>query len=270
MRYQSPESMEPGPGARGLAIRVSSFLIGLVASALPARWRDRVPTLQTSAWAEAAVPSALIQVLLMLALYAVGYPIWMDGIHAEIERTAHAAGHGGRFDVEGKIAMASAALTGNPFLPLIYFFTSWHGFLTGLLAGTGVIRLLHDAITSEPMPEPLLGIGDWLWVMLAGKRDRKRREDSKDRSPDRVIVGGGGDAFALRIETADDLPWREGNTVLVQRVAYRVKARAERQGPAGLRIVFDLESQPDGEAIRGTPKPYAPARAPIVSGSDPG
>lgn len=250
------------------ALGAGSFVLGLLAAPLPPRWRRAIPVLEASAYADAAVPSAVLQAVAAIGLLALGFVAWMHGQVDAIDAKADATGAVATLDETDQKIVGAAMLGMNPVLPLIFALTTLQGqvLLTAFFSGTA--RLLHCAITREVMPDPVLGLIDWSIRRLQGKVAHERREKSKDRSPDRMIIGGPGDAFLIAIETAAEFDWREGNTVIVAGEWYRLKSRRELTTAAGLRQRYELEKMPTGVAIRGMRR-YDPGHAPTVESSQP-
>lgn len=256
---------DPRPAATTLragAIGIGSFLLGLLAAPLPARWRRSVAVLEGSAWREASIPSGLLQALVALGLGFLGYLAWINGQWAAIDEAARLAGERGKDVNEHEIA-GRVMMFANPLLPVIYVLTSATGMATFIAWLGGGIRLVHGAITKEVMPDPVLGLVDWVASLMQGRAAHELRERAKDRSPDRLILGADGARIALSIETAAELDWREGNTIIVSGDWYRLVARSESRGPAGIRLRYDLERMPQGVAIRGMRR-YDPGHAPEV------
>ena len=256
--------LTPLQGALGL----SSLLLGLVAAPLPARWRRAVPPLELSSWRELSVVSGVLQILAALALFAMGYLAWIDAQYVAIDQAAEAAGHAGKLNVEENQIAGRALLLANPILPLIYAFTSPGGFVFFFAFLGGFVRTCHSAVTKDVMPDPSLGVIDWVLRKAQGKAAHEVRERGKDRSPDRLILGDGkADGFAIVIETAKDFDWRDGNTIVVANTWYRLKSRGEMRSAEGLRLRYVLEEMPVGVAIRGLRR-YEPGHAPIVVRAD--
>lgn len=253
--------------SRRALFTVTSFGLGLIAAPLPARWRRAVPGLEESAHADAAIPSALIQFVGCLVATGLAYVAWFNGQFDAIDAAAAAQGDSGRWNSEEHAILGRALLHGNPILPFVFIFTSPLGFSLATAAISGLIRLLHGIITRDPMPDPVLGLVDHGIARLRGRMKERERENSKDSSPDRLIIGTKADGYALAIETSKDLDWREGNTIVVASVWYRLKSKAEMTTPAGLRLRYVLEEMPIGVAVRGMRK-YDPGHAPIVVSGD--
>lgn len=266
MSKQDESARAAADQAKRWSATALSFLLGLVAAPLPERWRRAIPLLDGSAHAEASVPSALIQLVGGLFLFFFGYAAWMDAQYAAIDAAAEAAGHAGRWNVDENKALGAALMTGNPFLIPIYALTSLTGLTTGVASVGGLVRLLHGAITRDVMPDPLLGLIDLGLRKLRGETARRVRERSKDRSPDKLIMGSAKDDFAIIIETSKDLDWREGNTIIVASTWYRLRSKSESKGPSGLRLRYILEEMPVGVAVRGVRR-YDPGHAPEIVSS---
>jgi hypothetical protein len=236
-----------------------SFLLGLVASILPARWRRAVPALEASAYEAASIPSSLLQATLAIAVFVVAYLAWYRHQGELIDAAAIAKGGDTQ---EGQI-LGRTLMLANPVLPLIFLFTSWKGFVPAVVFVCGVIRTVHGAITREVMPDPVLGLVDLLVNALRTEGARRARENAKDTSPDRLYIGAASDSFVLCVDTAHDLDWNVGNTVVVAGEHYRLKAKREDRTPAGLRLRYELEVMPQGIAVRGWRR-YDPKEPPIV------
>lgn len=245
------------------AVTISSFLLGLVAAPLPARWRRRLPVMESSAFEAASIFSGFLQALGALTIFVLGYLAWIHHQYDLIDARALAAGDRGAWNSEEQQVLGRALLLGNPILPIIFMFTSWSGFLPIVFLAGGAIRMIHGAITKEVMPDPVLGLLDLGIATLLRKKRVTDRERSKDASPDRLYVGGPSDGWALCLDTATDFAWNVGNTVIVAGEQYRLKAKREDRTPTGLRLRYELETMPHGIAIRGLRR-YEPKDPPIV------
>ena len=264
----SSQVKQPTTTVSAGALGLTTILLGLVSAPLPARWRRRFPLLEQSAWPDVHVASSVLQILVALGLFVMGYLAWMNGQLAEIDHHAAGVGHKGAFNPEETMVVSRALLLGNPILPFIYAFTSWSGFVFLLAFLGGFVRTCHGAITKEVMPDPTLGLIDFAIRKLQGKAAHEIRERGKDRSADRLILGDGKtDGFAIVIETSKDFDWREGNTIIVANTWYRMKSRGETRTETGLRLRYVLEEMPVGVAVRGMRR-YDPGHAPIIVRAD--
>lgn len=259
----SPDQEAPWKRDLGLA---AGFLLSLVLSPLPDKWRRPVERWLGLNPNDAALASGLVQLFTFLTLWAFGYWAWYHGIDAELNEGTRRLAETGKYDQESYAIIGASALAMSPLLTVIYCFWSPVGFVTMLGTLGGLVRVISAAATGDNCADPTLSIIEWARARLTASGRAKLRVRAKgDASPDRLEVGRiAEDGYDLRLTTSQDLDWRPGNSIVVAGEAFFHLSAQEIRDEAGrLRIRHDLRRLRVGEIVRG-PKPYQPTSAPEV------
>jgi len=233
------------------AITIGAYLLAIPASVLPVRWRHALRLPDDLPCGEMSILSAFLQFFACIGGGILGFFAWIHAQYAAMDARYAQLDTTGALGKEDYSMMGYTLLGMNPILPLIYIFTSPVGFTMALFMVTGLVRAIHQGVTRDPAPDPVLAGIDALHAMVSKRRGEQRRESSKAPGPDRLTTGNAASGFALRIDSNQDYDLKAGNTVQVDSAYYRVLCVREMHTSGGMRILYDLEPMPAGLAIRG-------------------
>jgi hypothetical protein len=232
-------------------VTIGAYVLAIPASVLPLRWRRALRLPDDLPCADMSILSALAQFVACMGLGVLGYFAWIHAQYAAMDARYTQLDTTGAMGKEDYTLLGYTSLSMNPVLPLIFIFTSPIGFATALFMVSALVRVVHQGVTREPGADPVLGGIDALLAMLNAKRRVKQREASKAAGPDRITAGDAAAGFALRIDSNVDYDLRQGITVQIGQEFYRVLRVREMKTSGGMRILYDLETMPQGVAVRG-------------------
>jgi hypothetical protein len=216
------------------------FLLGMVSSLLPARFRARY------AWAFAsagnAIASGAVELLACLVLLIYRYFVFanlqLSGISTEA--TAKAAEAGGETAVMGMGMFVLAEYLIQPLTLLLVYFA-----IEGLARGAAAIAS-GEVVASLPLQ--LLGLA-------YGKAAAVQQERELGPPVEDLVQPGSGD-FALVIASCRPKPWTNMTTIAYEDRLFEL-VRAESACPPR-RWVYVLRKRPEGKVVRGGIYQYSP------------
>ena len=217
---------------------IGRFLMGLVVSYLPARYRRKLGFLDIGDMRTPALISGILQFLVCLGLIILRYPAFVKGTMAaqNMEKAQLGAMEkGGESAVMGfGLVLLGAYLVHPITLVLDYFCLE------------GVVRALAALVTGEVVPTlPLVGVA---WAQ--GRTQEAAGEKALGPRIVDLVQPGDGSLYDLLIASCRPKEgWDHLMTISYQEKLYEVTRREEGGPPR--RFLYHLRRKPEGKVVRG-------------------
>ena len=209
-----------------------NFLLGNLASSLPARYRTRIHTSRA-----AAFTSGLAQFLICLALF----------IYRYISFARREVFGGTTVALKSMQAGGETALSGSGIFVLLEYMIQPLTVVLAYFATEGVVRFVAAFVTGEVVPTLPLAAAAWLHQPISARR----AEAAMGERVADLIESVDSPDIKLRIRSCrPKRAWDNRITVFYEDELYEVAE--EQQGEAPRRFIYLLRHKPGNKLVRGT------------------
>ena len=231
------------------------FVAAMFASFLPARHWSRFESLPV----DRAAPIAAVVTLIVAGFLGVaGFIRYTDTIARDTGRlTLEIAERQVRGELPESAVVSGGPMAAAMLAPLAFLFLTPAGQLSGYFVFTSLVRAV-TWVGGEPMGDPLLTLLDKAMVRVSGRARVAHERHARERLegaevPDRLYPGSwarltGVDFVVVSSRRKPD--WAKGTTVVAGEEWFSLGEPFELHTADGLRTVYPLTRQREGEVVR--------------------